>query len=44
MNRWGPSRTCDCGRVLDGGELCPECDEEEISWQLNFKDAQKEEE
>jgi hypothetical protein len=35
MNRWGMSRECGCGRTLDGGELCPDCDEEEINRQLN---------
>jgi hypothetical protein len=41
MNRWGMSRECDCGRTLDGGELCPECDAEEINWQLNMLEDEK---
>jgi hypothetical protein len=36
MNRWGMSRECDCGLTLDGGELCPDCDIDEIHFQLNM--------
>ena len=43
MNRFGPSRACKCGKELDGGELCAECDEEEIAFQEMIQEDMREE-
>ena len=43
MNRWGPSRDCpNCGRTLDGGEIC-DCNVEERNWQEMKLEAEREE-
>ena len=43
MNRFGPSRTCECGRELDGGEMCPDCDRDEINRLLEQMEEERRE-
>lgn len=31
-----------CGRTLDGGELCEDCEADEINWQLNQLEDERE--